>query len=424
MLDRISELDPETIRTLFATDGEFRRHQSGGDYLSDFHADLRRARETGPVHEGTLEEVLGLPRSAAAGLRFDREFTAFDFETVNSVFRRPDLFSSELMAGTNRMFGRNLLPMNGREHFHHRAAAAPTFARSTTQWWIDNWIGSITDSLLDGIEGRGAAELNLELCALLPLLTITSSFGVPIDEALRLRLLIEKMISPTFTVEERLAGSAEAADILRPIIAERRADPRDDVLSRLLAETVKDDSGAEVRLTDEDVLGYGRLLLTAGSGTTWRQLGITLWALLNHPEQLQAVRSDRSLVRNAIEESLRFEVTDPTFFRLATQDTELAGVAVPAGARVALCLTGANHDPARWPDPDTFDIHRPLRPHLSFAGGPHVCLGMHVARAELTTALNAVLDRLPNLRWDPAVERPALMGVHHRAPQSLPVVFG
>jgi cytochrome P450 len=149
-----------------------------------------------------------------------------------------------------------------------------------------------------------------------------------------------------------------------------------------------------------------------------------LWALLNNPDQLDAVRRDRSLVRAAIEESLRWEVTDPTFFRMATRDTVLGGIRVPAGSRVALCLTAANHDPSRWDDPDAFDVFRPLRPHLSFAGGPHVCLGMHLARAEMTVALNAILDRLPNLRWDPDAPRPVLMGLQMRGPDRLPVVFG
>ncbi|MEU6644395.1 cytochrome P450 [Saccharomonospora sp. NPDC046836] len=421
MLEEITQLDTAMIRTLFDTGGEFRRARSGGDYADDFHADLARARETGPVHAGTVEEVLGVPVHVHWP---EPVFSVFSYATVNVVFRDTETFNSDTMLGTFDTFGRNILAMSGDEHARYRSAAAPAFARSMTQWWIDRWIAGITDTLLARIERRGQADLNLEFCALLPLLTITGSFGVPMDDALRLRELIEDMISGTLSREQRLAASAGVGEIMLPVIAERRAKPGDDLITKLVQATMRGSDGRARGLTDEDVLAYARLLLTAGSGTTWRQLGITLWALLNHPDQLEAVRRDRKLVRLAVEESLRWEVTDPTFFRRVLADTTLGGVDIPAGARVSLCLSAANHDPKRWPDPDRFDIFRKLRPHLSFAGGPHVCLGMHVARAEMSVALNAILDRLPNLRWDPEASRPVLMGLHMRGPNELPVVFG
>lgn len=426
MLDEIARLDPVKIRTLFDTGGEYRRARSGGDFAVDFHAGLRRARETGPVHEGTVEQVLGLPHPApiAGRARPAAVFSVFDYATANAVFRDPETFSSEAMQSTFDTFGRNILGMGGAEHSRHRAVVQPSFNRNMMRWWADRWIDGITRTLLDRIEPRGAADLNLEFCALLPLLTITGSFGVGMDDTLRLRELIEQMIGATVERDDRIAAAAEAGEILGPVIADRRTAPRDDLISKLLNETIRDEDGTRRGLTDAEILAFARLILTAGSGTTWRQLGITLWALLNAPDQLDAVRRDRALVRNAIEESLRWEVTDPTFYRTATRDTELAGVRVPAGSRVALCLTAANHDPDRWDDPERFDVHRPLRPHLSFAGGPHVCLGMHLARAEMTVALNAILDRLPNLRWAPDAPRPVLMGLHWRGPSELPVVFG
>ncbi|PXY33248.1 hypothetical protein BAY59_09080 [Prauserella coralliicola] len=424
MLDEIAQLDPAMIRTLFDTSGQFRRSRSGGDYVENFHTDLRLARESGPVHVGSVEEVLGAVDPEHPLPYPEPVYSAFSFDTVNTVFRDPETYTSDAMRGTFDTFGRNILAMGGAEHARYRAVAQPVFARNMTQWWIDRWIAGITDSLLTRFERRGRADLNLEFCALLPLLTITGSFGVPMDEALRLREHIEQMISAGTERADRLAASAAAADILLPVIARRRSDPRDDLISKLISESVVDEHGTRHALTDDDVLAYARLLLTAGSGTTWRQLGITLWALLNNPDQLDAVRRDRSLVRAAVEESLRWEVTDPTFFRLTAHDTTLGGVDIPAGSRVALCLTAANHDPSRWPDPDRFDIFRRVKPHLSFASGPHVCLGMHVARAEMSVALNAILDRLPDLRWDPDAPRPVLMGLHMRAPSDLPVVFG
>jgi cytochrome P450 len=153
-------------------------------------------------------------------------------------------------------------------------------------------------------------------------------------------------------------------------------------------------------------------------------MGITLTALLQHPDVLAAVRNDRELVKAAVEESVRWNATDPMFSRWVTRDVELCGVAIPDGAVVHLCLGAANRDPARWERPDDYDIFRPLKPTLAFGGGPHICLGMHVARAEMTVAINALLDRLPNLRLDPDAEPPRIIGMYERGATAIPVVFG
>ena len=147
-------------------------------------------------------------------------------------------------------------------------------------------------------------------------------------------------------------------------------------------------------------------------------------ALLQEPPLLDAVREDRELLRRAIDEVVRWEPTDPIFRRLVTADVELCGVAVPAGAVIEMVLGAANRDPERWDDPDRFDPYRPLKPNVGFAGGPHVCLGMHVAHAEMLVAMTAVLDRLPNLRLDPDAPAVRIIGLKHRGPNGVPVVFG
>src|SRR5439155_2254112 len=162
----------------------------------------------------------------------------------------------------------------------------------------------------------------------------------------------------------------------------------------------------------------------AGSGTTWKQMGITLYALLTHPQYLEAVRDDRSLLRPAIEESLRWCPTDPMFARYVGEDTELAGVASPKGSVVHLSLGAANRDPARWERPDEYDLFRPMLPALGFGGGPHVCIGQHVARAEMHVAIEALLDGLPNLRLDPDAAPPQIIGMYERGPTELPVLWG
>jgi cytochrome P450 len=211
--------------------------------------------------------------------------------------------------------------------------------------------------------------------------------------------------------------------MLRRVIEDRRAQPQDDLIT-LLVETELDEGGERHLLTDEEIYGFARLILTAGSGTTWRQLGILLVGLLQRPHLLDAVRDDRDLLRRAIDEAVRWEATDPIFRRLVTEDVTLCGVDIPVGAIVEMNLGAGNHDPSRWEQPEQFDPYRAPKPNLGFAGGPHVCLGMHVARAEMWVAMNAVLDRLPNLRIDPDAPEVRIIGLEHRGPNGIPVVFG
>ena len=157
--------------------------------------------------------------------------------------------------------------------------------------------------------------------------------------------------------------------------------------------------------------------------TTYRSLGNLLFALLSDPDQLDAVRDDRTLLPQAIEEAVRWEPPLLTITRVATRDTELGGVAIPAGSSVMPMLGAANRQEDRYPDPDRFDIFRPARAHLGWGHGVHVCLGMHLARLEMRVALNLLFDRLPNLRLDPDGDDPHIRGQVFRSPTSLPVLF-
>ena len=170
---------------------------------------------------------------------------------------------------------------------------------------------------------EGRAELNVDFCAAIPVLTITGSFGIDVAQALDVR--------------ERLRDPAGVAELIAPIVEARRADPQDDLISVLTEAEMTDEDGTH-RLSDAEIQSFAFLLLAAGSGTTWKQMGITLAALLRQPALLDAVRADRSLLKGAIEESVRWEPTDPMFSRWVTEDTELGGTAIPAGSVLHLCL--------------------------------------------------------------------------------------
>jgi cytochrome P450 len=208
-------------------------------------------------------------------------------------------------------------------------------------------------------------------------------------------------------------------ELLAPLLEERRRRPRNDLIS-ILAQA---EFGGE-KLDDELIFAFCRLLAPAGAETTYRSSSNLLFGLLSRPEQLAALRADRALMRQAIEEGLRWECPLTGIMRTCSSDTEVCGVPVAAGTVVAVGLGAANHDERRWEDPEDFDLFRPQRQHIAFAAGPHTCLGMHLARMETRVVIDALLDRFPDLRLDPDAVDVHISGDSFRAPRALPVVFG
>jgi cytochrome P450 len=413
-------LDRAEVRRLFDLRGSFNSFTGGGctdDPYPVWHA--RRAEA--PVHEGVLHELSGHREDwLFQGLPFpDRpHFTAFTFEACDEAFRDPKTFASAPVddaAGPGVGGGgvgvqSSMLSMGGAQHRRYRSLVQPSFVPAKAKWWVERWIARTVDGLIDAFADEGRAELNVDFAAAIPVLTITGSFGVDVGQALVIRETL--MTNPMKTVE-----------ILSPIVAARREAPRDDLVTVLVEAEYTDDDGISHRLSDEEIFSFAILLLAAGSGTTWKQLGITLTALLERPALLHAVRADPSLVRPAIEEAVRWMPTDPMFSRHVARDVDFHGVHLPRGSVLHLCLGAANRDPARWERPDEFDITRPPKGTLAFGSGPHVCLGMHVARAEIATATTRLLERLPDLRLDPAAPAPSYVGFYERGATAIPVVF-
>ncbi len=411
-------LDPGRLRELFDLSGDVYATR-GGAFDLDINPIFNALRDHAPVHEGVPGPMAGFHGEAVfEGLPFPdrRHFTAFDFDTCDLVLRDTARFTPQAHAHAagSSLHEQTMLMMEGEQHRRHRMLVQPSFVPKRAQWWIDRWIRATVDALLDGIEANGHADLNVEFCAPIPLLTICGSFGVSVADALDIRA----------AVTSDGLGLGRFFEIVMPIVSARRARPHDDLISVLVQAELVDDDGSRHVLDDSEILGFAFLLLAAGSGTTWKQMGITLVALMQHPEWLDRVRRDPSLLRDVIEESVRWMPTDPVFARFVRNDTELHGVAMPAGSVIHTCFASANRDPARWEHPDVFDPGRAPRQHLGFGTGPHACLGAHVARAEITTAISALIDRLPNLRLDPARPAPRIIGLYERGPDAVPVAWG
>ena len=413
-------LDPARIRELFDLRSAVYT-KMGGAFEEDPYPAFHRLRETGPVHPGTVGRLVGFQgEEFFHGLPEPERphFSVFDFETCDAIIRNPEVFRMappDPDEGERALHESSILYMDGDRHRRYRALVQPSFVPSRAQWWIKNWIETTVRALVDAIEANGRADLNVEFCAAIPLLTICGSFGVSVEDALDIRAAVTS------------GGQGESVQrfmqIVHPIVVARREHPGDDLISVLVQAELTEGGETHV-LSDAEILSFSFLLMAAGSGTTWKQMGTTLATMLDRPDLVDAVRADRSLLAAVVEEGVRWMPTDPVFSRYLWEEVTVHGVTMPVGAVTHQCYGAANRDPARWDRPDEFDPTRTQRTHLAFGNGPHICVGMHVARAEMTTAINALLDRLPNLRLDPDAEPPAIIGMYERGPTAVPAVWG
>ena len=376
-----------------------------GNYVEgDPYPAMNALRERAPVQKGFLRQLLELPAFHRHKGSLDREgYTCFTFDACEQAFRDNVNLSNNVYhfdGSPPKTMG--ILEMDNPEHHAFRRAVQSLFIQPRAQkWWRQNFIDELVKTLVTSLAGQERAELNLQLCARVPVHTITRGVGLRGDDALTFRNALLGTSANRHGLQARMASHATVQRMLMEQIVKRRSDPGEDILSWLIAARIEPPGEAIRPLTDEEIVIFARLLLLAGGGTTWRQLGIALHALLADREQLEAVRADRKLIDAAIEESLRWNPTTPTFSRVAVTDTALGGVVIPQGAVLDICLGAANRDPARWNNPDVFDLHRPFQQHLGTGLGAHMCLGRFVAQVEMNVTINQLLDHYPNLRRDP-----------------------
>jgi cytochrome P450 len=393
---------------------------AGVGQVRDVHPVFHELRAECPVHAGTIHSRFGIETPMEAAMLGDRvPYTVFSFDAVQQVLKDGETFSSSGYADSiGLVMGHSILEMDEPEHHRYRSLIQQAFTRKEMERWERELVTPVVDGLIDQFADRGSAELVRELFFPFPVHVIAGMLGMPREGLSQFHAKAVELITISVDVERGLGASQWLYDYFASIIAERRREPRGDVISVLVQAELDGQ-----RLTDDEIIAFLRLLLPAGAETTYRSSSNLMFGLLTHPDQLAALRDDRSLMQQAIEEGLRWEPPLTGIGRTATRDIDLEGVTIPAGSPVAVEMGSANRDPARWDDPDAFDIHRELQTHMSFAHGPHTCLGMHLARMETTVALNRVLDRLPNLRLDPSADDVYISGLMFRAPNRLPVLF-
>jgi cytochrome P450 len=387
-------------------------------HCPDPYGPLAGLRRQGPVHALNYRVFMGeRPDVTSSDVE---HFTVVGYEEVNQALRDVEIFSNRAyLRNIGISFGRSVSTMDAPEHPRFRKIFQKAFLPNVVSKWGESVVDPVIDSLMAAFEKRGAADLVQEFTFHYPFQIVYRQLGLPVDEVQTFHKLAMAQILVSVDVAHGTEASRKLGTYFDALIEERRRNPGHDLVSVLAQAEVEGE-----RLPRDVLISFLRQLVNAGGDTTYRGTSVLFTGLLSNPDQLEAVRRNRALVPQAIEEALRWDGPVLIQTRMALRDVELGGVKIPRGAFLDVAAGAANRDPQRFPDPDTFNIFRkPEHRHFAFAFGPHVCIGQHLARVEMTRALNAVLNRLPNVRLDPDGPPPQIRGIMMRVPKHIFVRF-
>ena len=384
----------------------------------DPYAKLAELRKAGPVHAIDYRVYMGLQPDHTLGDL--PHFTVVGYEEVQRCLTEPASFSNKAyLRNLGISFGRSVSTMDAPEHARYRRIFQKAFMPQVVAKWGEAVVDPVVRSLTDRFIDRGHADLVPEFTFHYPFQIVYRQLGLPPEDVSTFHKLAMAQILVSVDVPHGTEASRKLGTYFKALIDERRARPGNDLVSVLSLTEVDGEY-----LPEEVLISFLRQLVNAGGDTTYRATSVLLTGLLTHPEQFEALRGDRGLIAGAIEEAVRWDGPVLIQTRLVTQDTVLGGVRIPAGSVLDVAAGAANRDPARFADPDRFDIFRkPAQRHFAFSAGPHVCIGQYLARVEMTRAMHAILDRLPNLRLDPAEAPPQIRGIMMRAPAHIHVRF-
>jgi cytochrome P450 len=386
-------------------------------YRDEPHALLHRLRAEEPVHFSALADVWFLTRYAdvQAALTDDAHFTADarHWDQHERHFRRP---GPDDMAG---VYSRWMLQMDPPDHARLRVLLNGAFTPRVVQK-LRATIRAIVDRLLAPMVSRGRGDVIAALAYPLPIIVICELLGVPPEDHERVKLWSAGMIpslNPGLGVEAATKANdavRECGDYFRTLLHRRRAQPTEDLISRLAAAREGDH-----QLTDDELVATCLLLAFAGHYTTVQLIGGMVLLMIEHPDQFERVRREPSLRTSAVEESLRCVSPLQFVFRATRAPVEIGGTTIPANQLVFPALVAANRDPSVFPDPDRFDVARSPNRHLGFGHGIHYCAGAGLARLEAEVVLEALCEHAAAMHLTGAVRRePSLL---FRGIESLPV---
>ncbi len=347
------------------------------------------------------------------------------YEEVFAVSRDSGTWSSEKTAvyfdvpGVDDIAdqrGVMMLTMDPPRHTALRALVSKGFTpRQVAK--LNERITDMAQDVVDNVVERGECDFVSDVAGALPSYVIAELLGIPLEDGYRLYELTEIMNTGAIGDKRAMKAAAEMFSYATDLVIRKRADPRDDIATSLLHAEVDGE-----RLTESEFNFLFMLLINAGGDTTRNLVAGGACVLMDHPEERTKLEADPSLLATAVEEMLRYVSPVIAFFRTATKDTQLRGVPVQEGDRVAMFYPSANRDEAHFADPERFDVKRRPNAQLAFGGGgTHFCLGANLARVEAAALVSEVLSRMKNMELAGPVERMAstlINGIH-----SMPVRF-
>jgi cytochrome P450 len=367
---------------------------SAGIALNDVLADPGTATsllKQGPIHRAVLPN--GMPVWLIVG--YDEAIAALNDQRLSVAAM---MAAGALDGGTlspdlrNALLG-SLTNTDPPDHTRLRRLVSSVFTARRVEG-MRPWIGRLTDELIDGFAPHGQVDLMAEFAAPLPILVITELLGIPKTDGPRVRALSQTIISALGSPDFPVQDATDFVECLRGLVAHRRDNPDDALISALIR--ARDENGA---LSENELTAMIFLMIIAGHDTTVSLIGNGMYLLMTEPDRAARLRADSSLLPAAIEEFLRLESPVPAAnFRAAAESLEIGGTRISAGDLIAISLQVANRDDSQFPEPSRFDPARTDSRHLAFGHGIHYCLGAPLARLEGELAIGTLLKRFPDLR--------------------------
>jgi len=336
-----------------------------------------------------------------------------DDKTFSSKSNSPDY------PGIGMVFGQTIVGMNGKEHLKHRNIITPALRPKALTEDFQQLARNTADRLIGKFLSNGCANLVPDFTFLYPLSVFVQILGLPEEDVEDFHKWGVDLTHVAADPERGLRGSECLAKYLAPVVKDKRNNPTGDLICKLIEAEVMGE-----KMTDDEIISFLRLLVTGGADTTYHLLGNVLHTLLNNPALMNLVLNDRSKIEPLLWESLRWETPVQFLSRQTNIAVEIGGVTIPEDSPVYILLGAANRDETAFPNPDVFDIDRNQGKSLAFGYGRHFCAGRDFSLAEAIIGLNAILDSLLNLRFDPLAESESVIrGVAFRGPSHLKVLF-
>ena len=361
-------------------------------FRADPHARLARLRELRPVSElpfgvfrlTRYDDCLRLLREVPSGVRRADG-------TIDGRERIPNAVGP----------GEFMLQQDPPAHTRLRKLVSKAFTPRAIEG-LRTHVQRLADGLVERALEKGEMDVIADLALPVPSTVICEMMGVPVADrerftewTSRATHLLAAQFAPQDVIDRGAAAAQALADYFEALIAERRKAPREDILTELIrAEEAGD------RLTPQELIAQASGLLIAGFETTIGLIGNGVRMLALHPDELARLRANPALIGSAVEECLRFDGPIPLTIRVTREETRFGEVVIPKDRRVMALLSAANRDPAKFPEPDRFDVARTPNEHLAFGGGAHFCLGVHLARMEAQVAIGTLVARTRKLELD------------------------